>query len=505
MEKRIRIIWLLSLLSALLLIVVQAYWLMSQYQYTIDTYSEELRQDILRISEEEFEIRKRENTSRYKYTLNIENSYKAERDTTSKEGIYSFAIIFLDSLASMRLSQDSIMNLQSESLQDELNSLQEDPYKYYRLKDSIEATEPEGFRLTFQRDMPKDSLFYAIDHSVINYLNPFRMERLDSLIANSFPQLHYSIHTFKEEDSALIASSSQQEKGLFHSSIHVMYVYGPLEMNGVVIHARLPVQLVFKRMGVQLLVSFGLILLLIGCLVFQIKTILKQNKLTELRQSFVNTMIHELKRPVQTLKTFVSFLGDKDMRSDEEATGQVVQDSLFELDNLTAYLTKLKDMVRADDGKTLLNPVRFDLQELIERVIRLTHIPAGKEVKFVTAFDMESPLIKADPVHVANIVSNLIENAIKYSGKEVEIEIKARRNGQELWLTVSDNGIGIPLIDQDKVFAKFYRGSNLPDRNIPGLGLGLSYVKLISEAHRGNVSIQSRTGEGTSITLFLPQ
>lgn len=245
--------------------------------------------------------------------------------------------------------------------------------------------------------------------------------------------------------------------------------------------------------------------MLIVCLIFQIKTILKQKKIGELRQNFVNTMIHELKRPVQTLKTFVAFLGDKEMRADSNATEEVVQDAMFELDNLSAYLGKLKDMVRADNEDTPLNLSRLNLHELTDKVIRLTHIPPNKEVKFTTDFDMESPLIEADSIHLANVLSNLIENAIKYSNASVEIEIKARRKGNELRIAVSDNGIGIPLVDQGRVFAKFYRGSNLPDCNTPGLGLGLSYVKLISEAHQGRVSLESTMDKGTSITLCIPQ
>jgi two-component system phosphate regulon sensor histidine kinase PhoR len=102
-------------------------------------------------------------------------------------------------------------------------------------------------------------------------------------------------------------------------------------------------------------------------------------------------------------------------------------------------------------------------------------------------------------------LSNLIENAIKYSGDKVNIEIKVGQDKRKTQISVKDNGIGIPLVEQDKVFSKFYRGNNIPDKNTPGIGLGLSYVKLIVEAHRGTVSISSQAGEGTTITICLPQ
>ena len=258
-------------------------------------------------------------------------------------------------------------------------------------------------------------------------------------------------------------------------------------------------------MGVQLIVSLGLILLLIVCLIFQLKTILKQKKINEIRESFVNTMIHELKRPVQTLKTFVSFLKDKKMRSDEETTERIVHDSMFELDNLSAYLSKLKDMLRIDSETTSVFPVRFRLGDIIERVVRLTHLSADKKVSISTIYENDNLYIDADPIHFANVLNNLIENSIKYSEDHVDIELKAGCKKNKIWLTIQDNGIGVPQTEHEKIFPKFYRGSNIPDKNTPGIGLGLSYVKLIMEAHHGSIHLTSQPGKGTTITLNFPQ
>lgn len=140
----------------------------------------------------------------------------------------------------------------------------------------------------------------------------------------------------------------------------------------------------------------------------------------------------------------------------------------------------------------------------MEKVVRLINIPAGKKVSFSTAFPPDMPDMPADPVHVANVLSNLIENAIKYSGEEVNIDIVVLWNQQGVELTVSDNGFGIAPDERRKVFEKFYRSSHLPDKQIPGIGLGLSYVRQIVEAHHGSVSLRSELGEGTRITINLP-
>ncbi len=123
-----------------------------------------------------------------------------------------------------------------------------------------------------------------------------------------------------------------------HPVIRLVYPYNPLKRELVQVDVQVMPHTLLLRMGWQLLGSLVLILLLGLCLLFQIKTILKQRRIDELRKSFVNTMIHELKRPVQALKMCISFLNDKSMRTDEKAMDEVIHDSMSELDNLSAYL-----------------------------------------------------------------------------------------------------------------------------------------------------------------------
>jgi two-component system phosphate regulon sensor histidine kinase PhoR len=507
MERRIRIIWILSLLSALVLIGVQGYWLYNQFRYVVDSYSQELAGKALQAGDKEYAIRKATQRTSYTYIIQQNTSYSSEDKDSSFKQKLLFSIVnrkpdevSKDSLPIFPLSDDPGHKKGMLYAREALDKIE----KGYPLFEELPEDSTE-YRLFMNGNMSPDSMHAAINRAVTNFNNPFRTELLDSVIGADLPGVRYTIRDWPEADSLSYQSNWRQSGSLLHPAITVLYAYSPFERKGVAIDIAIPSQPLFKKMAIQLLLALGLILLLIGCLVFQIKTILKQQKLSELRESFVNTMIHELKRPVQTLKTFVSFLVDKEMRADETTANQVAQDSMFELDNLSAYLNKLKDMMRADTESTSLRPVKFNLEELVEKVLRLIHIPAGKKVMLSACYEMESPWIEADPVHIANILSNLIENAIKYSNANVAIEVKARQKGRELWLTVTDNGIGIPFAEQEKVFVKFYRGTNLPNKDIPGIGLGLSYVKLITEAHHGHVSLSSQVGEGTSVTLYLPQ
>jgi two-component system phosphate regulon sensor histidine kinase PhoR len=489
MDKRIRIVWGLSLASALLVIGVQAYWLSNQYDYVTDTFAAELVARVWQAAGEEYEGRRQEKRSPYAYVVNNQIKYESN-DSADSRSRQMHKIDFRMYKKEGKASLDSLVSLPVDSLPNAL------------------PADARMMSLKWDADMSADSLQAGIFRAVVNQSIPFRRERMDSILAALVPAgVVFTMSEPLEGDTIrLVNSHWKRTGGRLHPGLRVWYAYSPLENKGVWVEMQIPPQPVFRRMAIQLALACGLMLLLAACLIFQIRTILRQKKLSELRESFVGTMVHELRRPVQTLKTFVAFLANKEMRADEPLSEQVAHDAMFELDNLSAYLNKLKDMLRADSTTTPLHITNFDLRELTEKIIRLTPRPSGKEVSLIARYDLgASPLIAADPVHVANMLDNLIENAVKYSGASVRIEVSVCRREREVRLSVTDNGIGVPVGEQAKVFDKFYRGSNLPDKAIPGMGLGLSYVKLITEAHGGTVSLVSRPGEGASVTLSFPQ
>lgn len=476
METRIRIVWILTIISALAVTGMQLYWLYTQYLYSLENYTQELLQQVTTAGEEAFHQRKEAAQKDNNYNTNWNWEIRTH-------------------------PQDS-----SEVRQDTL--IWQIGVRYTPKKSLLSAltdTTTHIDTLHIRTNVPQHYIYDATDLYRINRTNPFLKESLDSLLRQSLTDISFTTRYVTECDTFLWEPISRHKGNLLHQRLSIYYPYNPLEKQIVEVDMQLPYHPILKEMSLQLAGSFCLILLLSFCLLFQIKTILKQRKIDELRRSFLCTMIHELKRPVQTLKTFVSFLSDKQLRTDESATDGIIQDSMFELDNLTAYLNKLKDMTRLDTEETTLRISLFNIKELIEKVIRLTVLPTDKEVRFETVFELSSPIVQADPVHFANVISNLVENAVKYSGARVLIRITCRMEGRWLSVNVADDGIGIPLAEQQRVFSKFYRGSNLPDSNLPGLGLGLSYVKLITEAHHGTVFLNSRPGKGTSVTLNLPQ
>lgn len=408
------------------------------------------------------------------------------------------------------------MSSDREPVRDSASGIDKFLYRYMltaRVKKKHPEASSSGKRPVIYADTirfkTEEELGWSMDREVKKYMLqvdvPFTLQRFDSVLAAKLPGIPFETDFCTPRDSLFVTRDTVALRGTrLHPVVEMVYPYNPFGWQQVRITLHPPLQDLLLRMGRQLLGSLALILLLAVCLLFQIKTILKQRRIDELRKSYVNTMIHELKRPVQALKMCVSFLGDKTMRTDEQAMDEVVRDSISELDNLSAYLRKLRDMTLADDEQVQLAISTFDLRPVVEKLIRLQRAPEGKQVLFETRFT-DNLMVVADPVHIANIIGNLVENAVKYSGSSVRILVECSLHGHKLILKVSDNGMGIPVSEQGKVFDKFYRGSNLSIRSLPGIGLGLSYVKLLVEAHRGTLSLTSRVGKGTAIEIILPQ
>ncbi len=509
MEKRVKIIWVLTLVSGLLLICGQAYWLFNQYRYQVDRYAKESYEEVLEAIRQETAIR-RDTLQQMKTVTSMTMTYLylsgEKEDLEGKDSLLrqfgiDLNVFDLDSLK-------HAPGILEYEINDSLEVLQKDRHI------SVGSYDGEGDKRLVGKNTDyyylsspnaKPYIQQIMETAQLQRKVPFRTEVFDSLLSAGLEDVTYSLErtSYAENDTWMPAMELQGNT--LRPVLRIDYPYDPLRREGITVKIEFPSPPVLKRMGWQLAGSLGLILLLFISMLFQTTTIVKQYRIDKLRKNFTHTMIHELRRPVQTLKMFVSLLRDKETRNDETTIAEVLRDSMFELDNLSAYLGKLKDMTQVDYEDTPLQKVSFDLKELVEKVIRLIPRPTEKKIRLVPTYDMEQPCVTADPVHVANMIQNLIENSIKYSTEEVEIDISCRLHEGKLEITVSDNGFGIPATEQTRVFDKFYRGQQATGSDIPGIGLGLSYVKLITEAHRGEVNLRTESGKGTAVTLLIPQ
>ena len=493
MERRIKFIHGLTICAIVAYSIVQGYWLYSRYRLSLEEYKSELYSTIIACAEEEMAIRNtlphppRFYGNRLKKILEIRGDDAVET--------WRYEVFALDTLHYIPKGTDAQTYLLDyiASLHDSLPTKLPKGLEYF-----VFTCDSKG-----HEDMGTSQLVEALNRFTVDHQHPFQKERLDSIL-RSRSIAAQSITTTKA-DTMIWQPSMQADGSIWHPVMQVSYPYDIFEGQQVVVTTAISVSPVIRRMAYTLLMTMLLSVFLIFCLVYQILTIRKQRHIEAIRQEFLHTMIHELKRPISTLKMCVSFMGNERMMQDEESKQRILTSSHNELDNLTSYFSKLRDITFSDSAEIPLVKSRFALRGLMEECISKQNIPSDKDVRMeiVAEDDLE---IRADRMHLANIVCNLLENAIKYSREAVTIRIDYRmREDGMVQITVADNGIGIAKADQRYVFDKFYRSESAKDKAIPGIGLGLSYVKLLVEAHGGNISLDSTEGEGTTFTILIPQ
>ena len=493
MERRFKFIYGLTICAIVAYSIVQGYWLFSRYQLSLEEYKSELYSTIIACAEEEMAIRNTLPHPPRFYGNRLRKTSEIKGDNVVET--WRYEVFALDTLQYVPKGTDA-----HTYLLDYIASLH----------DSIPAELPKGLEYFVftcdskgHEDMGTSQLVEALNRFTVDHQHPFQKELLDSIL-RSRDIAAQSVTTTKAD--TMIWQPSMQTKGsIWQPVMQVSYPYDIFEGQEVVVTTAICISPVIRKMAYTLLITILLSFFLIFCLVYQILTIRKQRHIEAIRQEFLHTMIHELKRPISTLKMCVSFMGNERMMQDVESKQKILSSSYNELDNLTSYFSKLRDITLSDATEIPLVKSDFSLRELMEECIGKQNIPSDKEVRMeiVAKDDLE---ILADRMHLANIVCNLLENAIKYSREAVTIRMDYRmREDGMVQICVADNGIGIAKADQRYVFDKFYRSESAKDKSIPGIGLGLSYVKLLVEAHGGSISLDSTEGEGTTFTILIPQ
>lgn len=508
MEQRIKIIWMLSLAAMLLIIAGQGYWLWNQYQYKNEECADEMYRRVMDAVAVNDSIRRtmpRKTFGASSVSLNtsISLSYRDQKDSLNPAGRQEYRqVVKVGTVDTDELLKASISDLMPDTVRLSRTGKDSIGVRTDRLNmqfvDSLVLSNEDGYSGGVD-------IVRVLDQYKLQVDVPFTLQRFDSILQVRLDGMPFTTQLTHVRDTLYRCKEKVTHLGTsLFPVLQVDYPYNPMKFEQVRVQVQILPHALLLRMGWQLLGSLLMILLLAFCLLFQIKTILRQRRIGEMRKNFVNTMIHELKRPVQTLKTCVVFLSHRELCADPQAMEEVIHDSRAGLDNLSAYLQKLRDMTWADDGQAQLTVTTFRLREAVDNLVLLQQSATDKQTSFEVRID-PSLTVRADRLHFSNIISNLLENAVKYSGDAVHIVIEAVVTDARLTLSVADNGIGIPLAEQARVFDKFYRSASLPDPAVPGIGLELSYVKLLTEAHRGTVTLRSRPGQGTTVTVSIPQ
>ena len=247
-----------------------------------------------------------------------------------------------------------------------------------------------------------------------------------------------------------------------------------------------------------LVASMLILIILVAVFLYLIHVIRTQKSLDDMKSDFTNNMTHELKTPISVAYAANDALLNFPDEDSPEQRRKYLEISQSQLEHLSGLVEQILSMSMERRKGLVLHREDIDLAALVDDIVEKHRMKAEKDVTFTV--DIPSDFtVNADRMHLSNILNNLIDNAVKYSGEKVAIHIAA----EEDRLTVSDNGIGMSQSDLKHIFEKFYRAHTGNLHDVKGYGLGLYYVHSIVEKHGWNISVESEPGKGTSFTLTL--
>jgi two-component system phosphate regulon sensor histidine kinase PhoR len=285
---------------------------------------------------------------------------------------------------------------------------------------------------------------------------------------------------------------------LFPGSVYNQRTFVSVYFPGERLHLR-------KSMGVMGGSSLLITLFIITMFSLALYIIFKQKRLSEMKNDFVNNMTHELKTPISTISLASQMLNDRSIPDAQKNLGQISRIIQAESKQLGYQVERVLQMAIFDHGQLKLKREEVDIHDLIENVAQnflLQMDKRGGKLEFLP--EAEQAEVKGDPMHLTNVISNLLENAMKYTGRTPVITISTSNEDGMVIICVTDNGIGISKENQKRIFDKFYRVPTGNVHNVKGFGLGLSYVKLIVEQHGGKIHLKSELNKGSHFNIHLP-
>jgi two-component system NtrC family sensor kinase len=236
--------------------------------------------------------------------------------------------------------------------------------------------------------------------------------------------------------------------------------------------------------------------------VLMMQDITHLKELDRLKTEFVATVSHDLRTPLTTIQGYVELLPKVGPLNERQS--QFVERVEGSVQNITDLINDLLD-IRRIEAELDLEMEPYDLRDVIDDAIEPLRVPAEEKDQTLRWDRPEVlPLVRANPRRMKQVVTNLVNNAIKYTPKGGRISIEAAQDDEHVVVRVSDNGIGIPPSKQPRIFDRFYRVESEETADIKGTGLGLAIVKAVVEKHKGRVWVDSTPGEGSVFTFVLP-
>ena len=276
---------------------------------------------------------------------------------------------------------------------------------------------------------------------------------------------------------------------------------------------RLFVNLEGKRRAVlssiSLMAALSIIFTLIIVLTFSnaLSQLIKQRQISQIKTDFINNMTHEFKTPIATIKLALDSMKNPKVRGDHDKMSRYLSMIREENIRMNSHVENVLRIAKLENNELDLKKEKLDLHNIIyEAIAHVELLVEDKQGEINTHFNASSSNILVNETHFTNIIVNILDNSIKYTPETEppKIDIYTENSKNNVYLKISDHGIGMSRSVQRKIFEKFYREHTGDIHNVKGHGLGLAYVKRIIEDHNGDISVESTKGKGSTFTIKLP-
>ncbi len=356
---------------------------------------------------------------------------------------------------------------------------------YYLIKDSVihkttffEVIDTVLLEKLFQKYVNYHQLNKNFEYAIVKTRN-------DSVIYSSLPDIKPSMR--KKTHKACLSCLWKEE--YFH------------------------IELIFPSQRKQVLLETSMwlgfsglfIIIVIFSFTYTITTIIKQKKISEIKNDFINNMTHEFKTPISTISLAAEVLVNSDTKSSNERIQKYSRIIYDENQRMRKQVERVLQVALLDKGEFKLNKTLFDLHKVIKETVQNLCIDLCEEkIHVLYSFNADKYEILADKMHITNVIVNLVDNAIKYTGDDAVINIESKNVDTGILFSVEDNGIGMNPDTLKHIFDKFYRVPTGNIHNVKGFGIGLYYVKNMVQAHGGYIDVKSEIKKGTRFDVFLP-
>ncbi|PIV58970.1 MAG: sensor histidine kinase [Bacteroidetes bacterium CG02_land_8_20_14_3_00_31_25] len=512
-----RLIWILIIImtfALIALVILQGYWLKNAFKVKEDHFRQQVTQALT-------EICKRAESR--ETIIEISNEmFSLNNGSQNIPEFYNNAMLFDSAKNRIAVSRQSVLFNKTKNIHSntKITILNGDSVIFNKI---ISKCKPENFCNNIsQIDIGKElknkmnnkTLFVEkIVNKLLNF-NEDISKRLDKSILNAIIEselknqgVNISYEFAVKNNESKIAYSSinynPNSKDIYKiqlfpndlfSPSYFLHLYFPRKDNFIV-----------KSLGYMSTSSILLILIVIFSYTLTLIIILKQKKLSEMKNDFINNMTHELKTPISTISLASQMLKDKSVDKDFKSLNNIAVIIEEESKRLGYQVEKVLQMAIFEQSNFKFRIENIDIHYLISGICNNFSIQVEKRGgTLTTKLEATKLFVEGDEVHLSTMLLNLLENAIKYCDKEPLIVVSTKDANKGMYISVKDNGLGINSEDQKRIFEKFYRVHTGNIHNVKGFGLGLSYVKIICDAHGGSIKIESELNKGSEFIIYLP-